>query len=151
MSIPCVSQVRLRRCCRLQFGLMFYSYFNYTLRRNDDRYVNSVRFSNPPAPLLQATIWVISSEITWALENMFQSANTLTRARFPNLANVKVIVELHGMKAQCFSFGMKFRPLGKDQTPKIDLTFSPKCSIILTTIWTTFSPCTYLCAGVSTT
>ena len=29
-----------------------------------------------------------------------------------------------------FSFGMKFRPLGKDQTPKIDLTFSPNCGII---------------------
>ena len=32
--------------------------FNYTLRRNDGRYVNSVRFSSPPAPLLQATIWI---------------------------------------------------------------------------------------------
>ena len=42
---------------------------------------------------------------------------------------------LHGMKAQCFSFGMKFRPLGKDQTPKIDLTFSPNCGIIRVSRW----------------
>ncbi len=55
----------------------------------------------------------------------------------PNGSEQVRLTELHGMKAQCFSFGMKFRPLGKDQTPKIDLTFSPKCSIILTTIWTT--------------
>ena len=65
-----------------------------------------------------------------------------------NAISSRVFTELHGMKAQCFSFGMKFRPLGKGKTPKIDLTFSPKCSIILTTIWATFSPCTYLCAGV---
>ena len=42
---------------------------------------------------------------------------------------------LHGMKAQCFSFGMKFRPLGKDQTPKIDLTFSPNCGMIRVSRW----------------
>ena len=45
------------------------------------------------------------------------------------------VTGLHGMKAQCFSFGMKFRPLGKDQTPKIDLTFSPNCGIIRVSRW----------------
>ena len=37
-------------------------YFNYTLRRNGGRYVNDVRFSNPPAPLLQASCFRIRSQ-----------------------------------------------------------------------------------------
>lgn len=51
--------------------------------------------------------------------------------------HVKAVTRLYGMKAQCFSYGMKFRPLGKDQTPKINLTFGLKCGIIRVSSWQT--------------
>ena len=57
LIIPC-GETTFNYTLRRNDGRSVNSVFNYTLRRNYDRYVNSVRFSNPPAPLLQATIWI---------------------------------------------------------------------------------------------
>ena len=69
----------------------------------------------------------------------FSRCSSLSSASFRSWRNLSHVstgigivffTRLYGMKAQCFSFGMKFRPIGKDQTSKIDLTFRPNCGII---------------------
>ncbi len=44
---------------------------------------------------------------------------------------------IEGLKAERFSFGMKNRPLGKDQNAKIYLTFRPNCGILRISRWQT--------------